>query len=56
MWMYFFPTVVAVVRNHPATLMFMVFNLLLGWTLIGWLFTLIWAVKFYERRLPRKED
>jgi hypothetical protein len=40
---YFLPTIVATVRNHPATLPIFLLNLSLGWTLLGWVGALIWS-------------
>jgi Superinfection immunity protein len=41
--LFFFGFVVAEQRKHNAVLNIMVINLWLGWTVIGWLATLIWA-------------
>ncbi len=41
---YFFPTIIAGFRKHKNTLAIGLLNLFLGWTLIGWLGALIWAV------------
>jgi hypothetical protein len=40
---YFAPLWIALARAHPDTATIAVVNLLLGWTVIGWLFTLVWA-------------
>lgn len=40
---YFFPTVVAVMRSHKNTLAIGLLNLFLGWTLLGWVGALIWS-------------
>lgn len=40
---YFPPTIVAWVRRHPNRLSIFLLNLLLGWTLIGWVVALIWS-------------
>ncbi|MCY3812708.1 MAG: superinfection immunity protein [Gammaproteobacteria bacterium] len=48
---YFFPTLVAFLggkRNRGAIL---VLNLILGWTLLGWIGSLIWAIV-----APREES
>lgn len=41
---YFLPTIVAQVRSgkRPATIFAL--NLIFGWTVVGWIATLIWAV------------
>lgn len=41
--LFFLPTVIAVARGHNALAIFLV-NFLFGWTVIGWLWALIWAV------------
>jgi hypothetical protein len=41
---YFAPTIIAAVRHHPETDEIFVVNLLLGWTVILWLITLVWSV------------
>lgn len=40
---YFVPTFVAALRNHPNAVAITLLNLFLGWTLIGWVGALIWA-------------
>ena len=40
---YFFPTIVAVMRSHNNTLSIFVLNLFLGWTFIGWVVALVWG-------------
>lgn len=40
---YFLPALIALVRNHHNKMAIIVTNLLLGWTGIVWLVTLIWA-------------
>ena len=41
---YFLPTIIAMVRNHTNKLAIIIVNVALGWTGIGWLGALIWAV------------
>jgi hypothetical protein len=41
---YFVPTVVAFRRKHPQVTAIVVLNLFLGWTFLGWLAALIWAL------------
>ena len=41
--LYFLPWLIAVVRDHPQRSDICMLNLLLGWTLIGWLLLLVWA-------------
>jgi len=40
---YFLPSLIALVRHHHNKTALMVTNLLLGWTGVVWLVTLIWA-------------
>ena len=40
---YFLPFSVAIIRNHNDWLAITVLDLLLGWTVVGWLVALIWA-------------
>jgi hypothetical protein len=41
---YFLPAIVAINRGHPNTTSIIVLDLLLGWTLVGWVIALVWAV------------
>lgn len=41
--MYFAPTVVAMVRGHHNAFAIFLTNLLLGWSVIGWIIALIWS-------------
>lgn len=43
MFIYFVPTIVAVIRNHPSKLGIFFANLFLGWTFLGWVLSLIWS-------------
>jgi hypothetical protein len=40
---YFLPTIVAAKREHHNVTAIFVLDLLLGWTLIGWVCALVWA-------------
>ena len=40
---YFVPTIVALARGHRSALAIGVMNVLLGWTVLGWIFALIWS-------------
>jgi len=42
---YFIPSIVANQREHYYTSTVFIVNLLLGWTFLGWVITLIWATK-----------
>lgn len=41
---YFVPSLIAWYRSHHNTAAIVACNLLLGWTVIGWIGTLIWAL------------
>jgi hypothetical protein len=41
---YFLPTVIAVARSHRNTFGVFITNLLLGWTAIGWVGSLVWSI------------
>jgi hypothetical protein len=45
---YFLPFIVAIARKHLDSTAIFVLNLFLGWTFIGWVIALIWAVKKFE--------
>jgi Superinfection immunity protein len=42
---YFLPSIVAAARSKRDLASIFVLNLLLGWTAIGWVIALIWALK-----------
>jgi hypothetical protein len=41
---YFIPSIVANNRNHKQFNAILLLNIFLGWTFIGWVVALIWAV------------
>jgi hypothetical protein len=41
---YFLPLIIAVMRSHPNAGALAVLNLLLGWTLLGWVGALVWSL------------
>jgi hypothetical protein len=43
--MYFLPTILAIARSKRDLIAILVLNLLLGWTFIGWIIALVWALK-----------
>jgi len=43
--LYFLPTFIAVTRKHNDSVGIMTLNILLGWTFLGWLGSLIWSLK-----------
>lgn len=42
---YFLPALIAYHRVHPKTRAVFFVNLLLGWTVLGWIGALVWAVR-----------
>jgi ABC-type glycerol-3-phosphate transport system permease component len=42
--MYFLPAYAASRRRHPNTAAIAVLNVFLGWTFIGWVIALVWAL------------
>ena len=47
---YFAPTIVAGLRKHHNAMAIGALNLLLGWTVIGWIAALVWALTAVRRR------
>ena len=43
--MYFLPSILAFARSKRDTTAIVLLNFFLGWTMIGWIVALIWAVK-----------
>ena len=41
---YLLPSIVAVIRSHRNVASIVVLNVLLGWTLVGWCISMVWAV------------
>ena len=50
--LYKVPTIIAACRRHPDTPGLMSFNLFLGWTIAGWLVSLVWALRPIRRPVP----
>ena len=42
---YFLPSIIALARSKRNTLSIFFLNLFLGWTLVGWVVALVWALK-----------
>lgn len=42
--MYMAPTIIAFWRKHVNTMAICTMNLLLGWTVLGWIFALVWSM------------
>ena len=43
--MYFLPSIIAIVRSKRDVTAIILLNLFLGWTMIGWVVSLVWALK-----------
>jgi hypothetical protein len=43
--MYFLPSIIALARNKRDIAAIVLLNFFLGWTMIGWVVALVWAVK-----------
>jgi hypothetical protein len=50
---YLLPTLVAAWRSHHQTKAIFALNLLLGWTLVGWVIALVWALTATPGVTPR---
>jgi RsiW-degrading membrane proteinase PrsW (M82 family) len=42
--LYFLPAIIATRRNHPNATAITVLSIFLGWTLVGWVAALVWAL------------
>ena len=42
--LYFLPTLIAFLRQHKNKLAIFLLNLFLGWTVLGWVVSLVWSV------------
>jgi len=47
--LYFLPTSVASLRRHPNAMAIFLLNLLLGWTMLGWVIALVWSATHIDR-------
>lgn len=43
--LYFLPSIIALARNKRDVVAIVLLNFFLGWTAIGWIVALIWALK-----------
>lgn len=46
----FLPSIIAFARRHHNRIAILVLNVLLGWTLIGWVLALVWSLTAISRR------
>lgn len=49
--LHFLPTIIALARGHHNGFAIFLTNLLLGWTVIGWVVAFIWSCTAIERRV-----
>ena len=49
--LHFLPTIIALARGHHNGFAIFLTNLLLGWTVIGWVVAFIWSCTAIERRI-----
>lgn len=47
---YLLPVAIAASRSHPNTIAIAALNILLGWTMLGWIASLVWALTAVEGR------
>ena len=55
-FIYSMPMLIACYRRHVNFAPIVLVNLLLGWTLIGWLFALIWAATNNTEKRKGKQN
>jgi len=51
---YLLPGIIAFRRHHHNAVAILVFDLLLGWTFLGWVLALVWALTEVRRREDRQ--
>jgi hypothetical protein len=51
--LYFLPAIVALSRGHHQQTAIVVLNLLLGWTVIGWVGAMVWACTAVVEKAPQ---
>jgi hypothetical protein len=47
---YFLPTLIAMLRDHPQKIQIFILDLLSGWSGVGWVLAVIWACRKFSRR------
>jgi hypothetical protein len=53
---YVSPALVAMARGHRNRFAILILNILLGWTVVGWVFVLIWSLAGGDRPVLGKTD
>jgi hypothetical protein len=51
--LYFLPTIIAWMRAHYNRIAILTLNLLLGWTVVGWIVSLVWS---FTNPPPRPDE
>jgi len=51
--LYFIPTVIAAIRQHHNGIPIFLVNILLGWTVVGWIVALIWSCTAVQPQLQK---
>jgi hypothetical protein len=46
------PSIIAFARGHTKRRAILMLNVLLGWTIIGWIAALVWSVRGFEKTEP----
>jgi len=54
--LYILPIIIAAKRKHPQILPIVLINLLLGWTILGWIGALIWSVAAFRREVTEADS
>lgn len=49
---YFIPAIIACIRHHRRKVAILVLNILAGWTVLGWVGALIWALVSERKSTP----
>jgi hypothetical protein len=44
LFIYFLPTIIAIMRKHNNRMPIFILNLLLGWSMIAWIIALVWSL------------
>lgn len=50
--LYFFPTLIAVIRGKSNTVAIFALNCFLGWTFVGWIVSLVWSLTNDNKQQP----
>ena len=53
--LYILPSMIAGQREHPNTPAICALNILLGWTFVGWVVSLVWALTAINKPAPPAE-